>query len=50
MASNRYTVDEMFEDSQVRHTGIAQSVNHPVRGETKLVDRPINHYRLAPVV
>jgi crotonobetainyl-CoA:carnitine CoA-transferase CaiB-like acyl-CoA transferase len=32
-----YKVDEMFEDPQVRHLGIAQSVPHPAGGETRLV-------------
>ena len=37
-----YTVDEMFGDPQVRHTGIVQSVDHYARGETQLVGQPIN--------
>ena len=37
-----YTVDEMFDDPQVRHTGIVQSVTHHARGETRLVGQPIN--------
>jgi crotonobetainyl-CoA:carnitine CoA-transferase CaiB-like acyl-CoA transferase len=36
-----YKVDEMFEDPQVRHLGIAQSVPHPVRGETRLIGQPL---------
>jgi crotonobetainyl-CoA:carnitine CoA-transferase CaiB-like acyl-CoA transferase len=36
-----YKVDEMFEDPQVRHLGIAQSVLHPVRGETRLIGQPL---------
>ncbi len=36
-----YKVDEMFEDPQVRHLGIAQSVLHPVRGEIRLIGQPL---------
>ncbi len=36
-----YTVDEMFDDPQVRHTGIVQSVTHHARGETQLIGQPI---------
>ena len=36
-----YKVDEMFEDPQVRHLGIAQSVLHPARGETRLIGQPL---------
>jgi crotonobetainyl-CoA:carnitine CoA-transferase CaiB-like acyl-CoA transferase len=36
-----YKVDEMFDDPQVRHLGIAQSVNHPVRGDVQLVGQPL---------
>ncbi|MCZ8183715.1 MAG: CaiB/BaiF CoA-transferase family protein [Beijerinckiaceae bacterium] len=36
-----YAVDEMFEDPQVRHLGIAQSVNHPSLGEIRLVGEPV---------
>lgn len=37
-----YTVDEMFDDPQVRHIGIVQSVDHYARGKTQLVGQPIN--------
>ncbi len=37
-----YEVDEMFDDPQVRHTGIVQSVDHHARGETQLIGQPIN--------
>lgn len=36
-----YRVDEMFSDDHVRHTGIAQTVTHPVRGETQLIGQPV---------
>jgi len=37
-----YGVDEVFDDPQVQHLGIAQSVNHHARGDIKLVGQPIN--------
>ncbi|SLN76673.1 CaiB/BaiF CoA transferase family protein [Oceanibacterium hippocampi] len=36
-----YRMDEVFADPQVRHLGIAQSVPHPVRGDTRLVGQPV---------
>jgi crotonobetainyl-CoA:carnitine CoA-transferase CaiB-like acyl-CoA transferase len=36
-----YTMDEVFNDPQVRHSGIATPVHHPARGETKLVGQPV---------
>ncbi len=36
-----YTVDEMFEDPQVRHLGIAQPVTHHARGETRVIGQPL---------
>ncbi|MFV0279154.1 MAG: CaiB/BaiF CoA transferase family protein [Rhodoblastus sp.] len=36
-----YTIDQVFSDPQVRATGIAQSVTHPVLGETRLVGQPV---------
>jgi len=36
-----YTMDEVFDDPQVRHLGIAQTVDDPVRGETRLVGQPL---------
>ena len=37
-----YGIDEVFENEQVRHLGMAQSVNHPVLGELALVGQPIS--------
>lgn len=37
-----YRMDEVFADPQVRHLGLAAAVQHPERGETKLVASPIN--------
>ncbi len=37
-----YTVDEMFEDPQVVHSGIVQSATHPVRGETRLIGQAVS--------
>jgi crotonobetainyl-CoA:carnitine CoA-transferase CaiB-like acyl-CoA transferase len=36
-----YAVDEMFDDPQVRHLGIAQAVSHPVLGDIRLVGEPV---------
>lgn len=36
-----YTVDQVFADPQVQALGIAQSVTHPVLGETTLVGQPV---------
>jgi crotonobetainyl-CoA:carnitine CoA-transferase CaiB-like acyl-CoA transferase len=36
-----YKVDEMFDDPQVRHLGIAQSVDHPERGEIQVIGQPV---------
>jgi crotonobetainyl-CoA:carnitine CoA-transferase CaiB-like acyl-CoA transferase len=36
-----YRMNEVFDDPQVRHSGIAAAIQHPVRGETKLVGQPV---------
>lgn len=36
-----YTPGEMFDDTQVAHTGIAQAVTHHARGETQLLGQPV---------
>ena len=36
-----YKVDEVFEDPQVQHTGIVQTVDHPARGEVRLIGQPV---------
>lgn len=36
-----YTVDEMFDDPQVQHLGIAQPVSHPVLGDYRVVGEPV---------
>jgi crotonobetainyl-CoA:carnitine CoA-transferase CaiB-like acyl-CoA transferase len=36
-----YAVDEMFEDPQVQHLGIAQGVTHPTLGDIRLVGEPV---------
>ena len=36
-----YAVDEMFDDPQVRHLGIAQPVTHPALGEIRVVGEPV---------
>ena len=37
-----YKMDEMFDDPQVRHVGIAQKVRHPARGEIELIGQPVS--------
>lgn len=36
-----YMMDEVFADPQVEHLGMAAAIDHPVRGETKLVAQPV---------
>lgn len=36
-----YAVDEMFEDPQVQHLGIAAPVTHPVLGDIRVVGEPV---------
>ena len=36
-----YQVDEVFEDPQVRHLGIAEPVTHPKLGDIRLVGEPV---------
>jgi crotonobetainyl-CoA:carnitine CoA-transferase CaiB-like acyl-CoA transferase len=36
-----YKVDEMFDDPQVRHLGIAGKIHHPELGDTQLVTQPV---------
>ena len=36
-----YRMDEVFADPQVKHLGIAQTVNHPERGDIALVGQPL---------
>jgi len=36
-----YRIDEVFADPQVRHLGIAQTVDHPTLGPIELVGQPI---------
>ena len=45
-----YTVDEVFDDPQVRHTGIVQSVDHHARGKTQLVGQPVTLSRTPAAV
>ncbi len=34
-----YAIDEMFDDPQVRHLGMAHPVEHPILGETRIVSQ-----------
>src|SRR5438093_4647303 len=49
-----YTIDQVFNDPQVQHLGMAQTVQHPVLGPIQLVGQPCtlsrhsNALRLAP--
>jgi crotonobetainyl-CoA:carnitine CoA-transferase CaiB-like acyl-CoA transferase len=45
-----YKVDEMFGDPQVRHSGIAQTVNHPVRGDIQIIGQPVTLSRTPAAV
>lgn len=36
-----YAVDEMFDDPQVQHLGIAQPISHPVLGDYRVVGEPV---------
>jgi crotonobetainyl-CoA:carnitine CoA-transferase CaiB-like acyl-CoA transferase len=36
-----YAVDEMFDDPQVEHLGIAQPVTHPVLGDIRVIGEPV---------
>jgi formyl-CoA transferase len=36
-----YQVDEMFDDPQVKHLGVAGEIHHPELGATRLVTQPI---------
>lgn len=45
-----YAVDEMFDDPQVRHLGIAQPVSHPVLGDFHVVGEPVRLSRTPPGV
>jgi len=36
-----YTLDQVFDDPQVKHLGIAASVKHPVLGEIRMQNQPV---------
>ena len=40
-----YTLDQTFNDPQVRHLGVAQTVTSPVRGDIEIVGQPIHMTR-----
>lgn len=40
-----YTIDQAFDDPQVRHTGIATPVDHPKLGKREIVGQPIHMSR-----
>lgn len=37
-----YRMNEVFDDPQVQHLGMAQTVSHPVRGDIRLVGQPVD--------
>jgi crotonobetainyl-CoA:carnitine CoA-transferase CaiB-like acyl-CoA transferase len=37
-----YSIDQVFDDPQVRHVGIARPISHPTRGEVECVGQAIN--------
>ena len=45
-----YKVDEVFADPQVRHSGIAQTVSHPVRGAIQIIGQPVTLSRTPAAV
>ena len=40
-----YSFDQTFSDPQVRHIGMAASVDHPTRGPIELVGQPVRFHR-----
>ena len=40
-----YKVDEVFSDPQVQHLGIAEPLQHPTRGDVRVVGTPITMSR-----
>jgi crotonobetainyl-CoA:carnitine CoA-transferase CaiB-like acyl-CoA transferase len=45
-----YTMDQVFDDPQVRHLGMAAPVHHPVRGDIRLIAQPLVMSRTPPAV
>jgi crotonobetainyl-CoA:carnitine CoA-transferase CaiB-like acyl-CoA transferase len=43
-------VDKVFEDPQVRHLGMAVTVEHDVRGPVAILRQPVNMSRTPPLV
>lgn len=37
-----YNMEEVFEDAQVKHVGIAQTIDSPTRGPTTIVGQPVH--------
>ena len=40
-----YSLDQTFADPQVKHIGMAASVDHPSRGRIELVGQPVRFHR-----
>jgi crotonobetainyl-CoA:carnitine CoA-transferase CaiB-like acyl-CoA transferase len=45
-----YTMDQVFDDPQVQHLGMAAPVHHPVRGDIRLIAQPLVMSRTPPTV
>ncbi|MBM3531108.1 MAG: CoA transferase [Alphaproteobacteria bacterium] len=45
-----YKMDAVFEDPQVRHLGMAAAMHHPVRGDIKVVNQPVDLSRTPATV
>jgi len=45
-----YKMDAVFEDPQVRHLGMAAAMHHPVRGDVKVVNQPVDLSRTPATV
>jgi len=37
-----YTIEEVFQDPQIKHLGMPREIHHPVMGTTRLVGSPVN--------
>ncbi|QCK84633.1 CoA transferase [Phreatobacter aquaticus] len=45
-----YAMDQVFDDPQVQHLGMAAPVHHPVRGEIRLIAQPLVMSRTSPAI
>ena len=40
-----YSIDQTFADPQVKHIGMAATVQHPTRGKMDLIGQPVRFHR-----